>query len=151
MNSEKLWCMFSGKKTPKELMKSEFSSIFWVRLTANNDVWVSVDSFYVYLGYSNIHLNETCSKWSMYSMSREYIYELFVFKQQIPKFSQHTLFNFITNLWKFENWWCITLPYSIILPILWKLMVCYCKLFLNNSWINFQSIFKDFSKNFQSI
>ena len=112
MNSEKLWCMFSGKKNPKELMKSEFSSIFWVRLTANNDVWVSVDSFYVYLGYSNIHLNETCSKWSMYSMSREYIYELFVFKQQIPKFSQHTLFNFIYKSMK-----------------IWKLMVYYFALF----------------------
>ena len=51
--------MFSGKKKTKEHMKSELSSIFWVKLAAKNDFSVPVDSFYVYVGYSDIHLNET--------------------------------------------------------------------------------------------
>ena len=50
--------VFWQKKT-KEHMKSELSSIFWVKLAAKNDFSVPVDSFYVYVGYSDIHLNET--------------------------------------------------------------------------------------------
>ena len=54
----------------------------------------------------------------------------------------------------FENWWCITLPYSIILLKLWKLMVYYCCrqwTAASSFWICHQTFFKAFNRCYFSV
>ena len=72
-------------------------------------------------------------------MSRPYIYQSSISKQQIPKFSQDTLVHFISKSLNTDG--------VLLSPILWyfqifenwllQTMNC-CKLFLNMSWISFQ-------------
>ena len=70
-------------------------------------------------------------------MSRQYIYQLFIFRQQIPIFSSDTLLHFISKSLKNDG--ALLCPILFVFPNLWKMITNCCKLFLNMFWINFQA------------
>ena len=77
-------------------------------------------------------------------MSRQYNYQLFIFKQQIPKFSQNTLFHFISKCLKIEG--VLLCPIILISK---SLKIDYCKLWTAASI--FEHVLNQFSKLIRAV
>ena len=77
-------------------------------------------------------------------LSRQYNYQLFIFKQQISKFSQNTLFHFISKCLKIEG--VLLCPIILISK---SLKIDYCKLWTAASI--FEHVLNQFSKLIRAV